>query len=380
MTAPKSIENELILDEDFVQYLYANKGNLPVHLEKRTVSSIEDISGNINRVKRIHFENHSTLIVKHVPALGKLAKYPSITFSEDRLEFESQWFNLAKNALSDDSQDNVLVPEVFYFDKDMRLMIMEDLGQTSLCDHIAQSKSIDEKSLIALGTAIAIIHNQSTNTPEAKNQAALQNHPFIFSLHLKEPESIKKIWKSGDYKNKALGLDTKLEFQKQLIEKDAKHLIPVIERLESKLSSACTRVFNHGDLHTKSIIKADKGCLGIIDAELSSFGYGAFDIGFLLAHLIAELLKAGHKDYFIVYNLVEAYRKTLAQKNFNSTDYNLYEDIIGYCGIELLRRLYGPASFNVDITREEFVELHSISLNCLLNNKSAFARLLKENL
>lgn len=89
----------------------------------------------------------------------------------------------------------------------------------------------------------------------------------------------------------------------------------------------------HGDLHTDSIM-VKKDCIAVIDSEFSLFCEVSFDIGNLLAHIIFSQIAHKNTPYKEKINFL--------LQNFESSS-EIIKNAIGFCSVEMARRLYVPA-------------------------------------
>jgi 5-methylthioribose kinase len=92
----------------------------------------------------------------------------------------------------------------------------------------------------------------------------------------------------------------------------------------------------HGDFHTDSIMVKDAN-IAIIDSEFSLFCDISFDIGNLLAHTLFSSISFQNTLY--QEKFLELFSKLKELKNFQDT----LEHSIGFCAVEMARRLYVPA-------------------------------------
>lgn len=373
-----SIGLDLITQQDFKSYLDCVRKKLPTNYKHHHVKSIEDISGNINRVKRVILNNDTTLIVKHAPAGGKLARYPQISFSENRLDYEYSWFNLAKEAKRKANKSMPAVPEIYYFDRENRLLIMEDLGVQSLNQWLKSPGSDITELLTEIVNDLKIIHHYSRNQTPAENQAATQNRPYIFSIHLDNPDLVKELWLSKVSKQSTAKevnlLNEKLNVRDKFLKADAKAVIPHLELMQSQFKQCDNPVFTHGDLHTGSIIVRNNYHASFIDAELSDYGDPAFDLGFLSAHLIAHRYANNEKlsqIHDLIVHLHERYSIFEQANNLAPLKISL-KDVFGYAGAEMLRRLIGPANFNINLDIQQFERLLDLAKNLIVKKDSGF--------
>ncbi|MBE0491032.1 MAG: phosphotransferase [Sulfurospirillum sp.] len=107
------------------------------------------------------------------------------------------------------------------------------------------------------------------------------------------------------------------------------------ERLKEIFLHAKTSLI-HGDFHTDSVMcKGDE--VAIIDSEFSLFSEISFDIGNILAHTIFSSIARNDRLYREKFLLL--FSKLEALENFSQ----ILKNSIGFCAIEMARRLYVPA-------------------------------------
>jgi 5-methylthioribose kinase len=96
----------------------------------------------------------------------------------------------------------------------------------------------------------------------------------------------------------------------------------------------------HGDLHTGSVLVRGEE-ITVIDAEFALFGPISFDIGNLFAHFILD----GFGRNFPSKHAIEVFWDNFTKNTkFSSTnEVEILSQSIGFCGIEIARRLVVPA-------------------------------------
>lgn len=92
----------------------------------------------------------------------------------------------------------------------------------------------------------------------------------------------------------------------------------------------------HGDFHTDSIMVKDKN-IAIIDSEFSLFCEVSFDIGNLLAHILFNSIAL--KNTLYKEKILTLFKPLEKLDNFNA----IFKNSVGFCAIEMARRLYVPA-------------------------------------
>ncbi|MCA9803617.1 MAG: phosphotransferase [Cyanobacteria bacterium HKST-UBA02] len=375
----KSETFELLEDRDFLDYL---RKNCSAFSESEGKASLEDLGGNINRVRRVAFRTaagkRTSLIVKHVPRDGHLARYPAIKFCDRRLDREHDWYQWCHQVREPAS--TVKVPDVIHYDRERRVMVMEDLGAGTAFDSLLQSTGDKKNVLGNLGSFLGSTHRASlaSTVPLAKdNEAARQNRRYVFTMHVEEPDTVSRIWHDIYGKHSKISLAARIAMKEEYLDKYSGQISPVLEELESTFKTAGKVVYTHGDLHTRSIIVSQSGTIGIIDAELSDYGNSCFDLGIFGAHLWAHSISLGLPQDEVLKDTASflgPYSRSFAP---GEPDLDLLADFIRHAGAEMLRRLLGPAGFNTDLSREDFSEMLITATDLLLDGDYLVADLLE---
>lgn len=364
--------DELKSDMEFVELIKGQSSKLNIDSLSGVRTEVEDLSGNINRVRRVRLlwpdGRERTFVVKHVPANGRLERYPEIVFPESRLAFEAEWFELAEQLRSNNA---VTTPHVLHFDKDQRVLIMEDLEpQCSLGEFLRQKQNVAGYLLVRLGQFLERVHSGSSGFASAvANPSAAQNRPFVFTLPLVEPDKMRAIWEGAEktQSQSELGssritLRERIIVQERYLRGPGSQVLPIVAELERTFKQGQRGVLTHGDLHTESVLVLGDERLGVVDAELCDYGCRGFDLGTFCAHLWACRLVAGMNKKDIGRELghfLAAYANELFEHGNGSLAeaWALYESSIAHCGAELLRRLLGAAGFAFPLTAFQFEEL-----------------------
>lgn len=370
------VVRELESDEDFVDYVQSH-----VDIENFVTVETENLSGNINRVRRLRFHsktgNCQSYVVKHVPRGGQLERYPTIVFPDNRLTFEAEWFHFAKSTAQ---SHRVKTPNIIHFGNDGHTLIMEDLKpRMTLGEYCHEGQDL-KTVLTELGSFLVQIHRASIGAAVVPNNpTASLNRPFAFSKPVTEPEAMRNLWRArqlseDDFSNTGISLPEQIELQDGYLSKNAVRLLPVLKGLESSFKQSADLVLTHGDLHTASVLILENGAIALIDAELCDYGTAGYDLGVLCAHIWAELASA-HTDKEMILNtlacLLSGYAPNdLIQKQVDCAWLlNLLQSTTLHCGAELLRRLLGAAGFNVRLTLSQRQFLLETATELLLDPK-----------
>jgi len=384
----KSETFELLEDHDFLDYLSKHCDRLS---EAESESArLEDLGGNINRVRRVIYKTagggEESLIIKHVPRDGHLARYPAIKFCDRRLDREHNWYHWC-HQISRPGQ-NVKVPDILHYDRERRVMVMEDLGRGKAFDTLLQSAA-DKKTILSnLGSFLGSTHRASlasTVPLQMDNEAARQNRRYVFTMHVEEPETVTRIWQDSYKDQDRISLSARLSMKDEYLDKYAGQIRPVLENLENSFKTGSSGqaggkiVYTHGDLHTRSIILSQEGAIGIIDAELSDYGNACFDLGIFVAHLWAHSISLGIPQEEVLKDtagFLGQYSRAF-EPGQPVPDSGFLADFVQHAGAEMLRRLLGPAGFNTDLSREAFIEVLITATDLLLDGDYLVARLLE---
>ncbi|MGD9683610.1 MAG: phosphotransferase [Candidatus Obscuribacterales bacterium] len=381
----KSETFELLEDRDFLDYLRRNCNALS---ESQGKASLEDLGGNINRVRRVTYRTatgeKASLIVKHVPRDGQLARYPAIKFCDRRLDREHDWYQWCHQIPGPAS--TVKVPDIIHYDREKRVMVMEDLGKGTAFDSLLR-RTGDKKNVLGnLGSFLGSAHRASLSStvPLAEdNEAARQNRRYVFTMHVKEPDTVSRIWHDIYGKHRKISLASRIALKDEYLDKYSGQISPVLEELENTFKTASRGggkvVYTHGDLHTRSIIVSPVGAIGIIDAELSDYGNSCFDLGIFGAHLWAHSISQGTpRDEVLkdTASFLGPYSRSF-DPGEPVPDRGFLADFVQHAGAEMLRRLLGPAGFNTDLSRETFSEMLITATDLLLDGDFLVTQLLE---
>lgn len=360
---PNETVNELVTDEDFVDYLLSIilHENGSVRRNINFTASVENLSGNINRVRRVRLswagDDERSYIIKHVPEHGRLERYPTITFPDNRLWFEAKWFEFCATNVS---REKIKTPELISFSDVHRTIIMEDLQPAlTLSDYCRSGKPL-KRLLEQIGEFLAEVHRASNGksfVPD--NPAAAHNRPFVFSKPLLEPEIMRDLWRQKELsflreKEGTEWFSEQIELQRAFMEVHVKRVLPALIKLEKNFKLCEEPVLTHGDLHSESILVREGHNVGVIDAELCDYGPPGFDLGMSCAHVWVDLISSDatrDKSFEAPLSLLSGYvRKSMPkEKDRRARISELLRSTAEHCGAEIVRRLLGAAGFNVEL-------------------------------
>lgn len=368
----RQIVRELESDEDFVEYVREYVG-----VKDSVATELENLSGNINRVRRVHFRstegNSQSYVVKHVPRGGHLERYPTIIFPDNRLSFEVQWLHFCRTT---EQTDRVRTPNIIHFGNGNRTIIMEDLKPRMTLGQYCQKGTELKRVLQDLGRFLIQIHKASIGAGIVPNNpTASLNRPFVFSKPIAQPEEMCAVWRARDKDMLGEeGLSEQIQLQNGYLRKYAGHVLPILKGLESSFKQCSEPVLTHGDLHTDSILMLENNGIGVIDAELCDYGTAGFDLGTLWAHVWAGLVSADtdrEEIFEALVSLLSGYapHDSIRQQSDCISLLNLLESTARHCGAEILRRLLGAAGFTARLSMSQRQYLLEIATTLLIEPK-----------
>ena len=300
--------------------------------------------GNMNCVVRVR-TSESTFILKQ--ARPWVEKYPHIPASWDRALTEAAFYREIKQSAFIRSH----VPDLLAFDSDERILMLEDLGQSTDLTWLynSQGQVIPEADLAALIQFLVTLHVDFRDQALAsffQNQPMRElNHEHIFSFPLS---------RSDDHNLNAItpGLAA---LAKQL-QSNAKYAATVAELGRRYLDASQGTCLLHGDYFPGSWLNA-RGRVYVIDPEFGFYGPPEWDLGVMLAHfhlagqpaeLMAEILKR--------YQATAPLNPKLA---------------CAFAGVEIMRRLIGVAQLPLSCGLDRKRELLDISVSLVLKGSAS---------
>lgn len=372
-------ESKLTTDLQFIELVMQLSDRLGFSKNSVQDAEVENLSGNMNRVRRIRLKlacgDAVSFVIKHVPEGGKLGRYPSIVFPESRLAFEIVWFGLGERVRPDCS---VQTPVVLNVSDDGRTLIMEDLSPLCSLGDLMREVPAARAGVVlsALGGFLAYVHKTSVGSVEFSNPGAALNRPYVFRLPFEEPERMRMIWQhqaqGSEQKRGGVDLEELTRLQGLYLRKWQERVCPVLIELERAFKQGRLLVLTHGDLHADSVLVLPDHKLGVVDAELCDFGASAFDLGMLSAHILACTV-ASELGHSVMASRLSAFLTGYMDAFWTGSEAaaaekkTLLKETAMYCGAEILRRLLGAAGFPFALTSEQFQVLLDASTRLLLS-------------
>ncbi|MED4908459.1 S-methyl-5-thioribose kinase [Brevibacillus centrosporus] len=360
-----------LTEQEAVEYVKALPG---LFTEGATLVSKEIGDGNLNLVFDIREEaTGKSVIVKQALPYARVVG-ESWPLTVDRARIESEALRLQHKYVPD------LVPEVYHFDQELALTVMENVG-----DHIIMRKGLiegnryplfakqigkflahtlfytsdlganpyDKKALVGtfLNPELCKITEDLVFTDPYENAPTNDFNPLI-------QKEVEAIWE-----NKPLKLEiAKLKFD-------------FLTRAEALL---------HGDLHTGSIFITPTS-MKAIDPEFAYYGPIGFDIGAVIANLLLNYAgqhglqkdqgeRESYREYLLttvedvwnefVSQFVQLWHKQAKERSahveglWQSYVNRLIQDTAGFAGCKILRRVIGLAGV-ADLNSIEDVQVRA---------------------
>ena len=332
---------------------------------------IEEIGdGNLNTVYRVSeaASPARSFVLKHAPPYIKILG-PDYPLSTERLTFESRALEVYNRLASG------TVPVQYDFDVDTAVIAMEDLRAARVLRDELIAGTVDTTIAAQIGRFMGIVHSQTyvdnIGDPTAQNyrqqfaNTTMQSitADYVFTFPFTEHET--NFWTPG------------LEADVQQLKADPDFLRQAAHL--KRIFLTAQQGVTHGDLHTGSVLVQDNTAK-VIDAEFAFYGPVGFDLGLHWANYFLSYFS--HQDTLGVQS---ALTTAVAQvwdtytAEFTTVDAglkgrvleNIFQDAVGFAGLEMLRRLIGAAHVKdiegiVDLSRKLSVERAALQFGTTL--------------
>lgn len=318
--------------------------------------SIEEIGdGNINYVYRlVEKESGKSLVVKHSDALLRSSQRP---LDLKRSKIEARALEIKRDLCPG------MVPEVYYYDEDESIIIMEDISAyKNLRYELLAGKiypKLSEDLAEFLVQSLLPTADLVANRKEKKEAMGFFINPDLCDIS----EDLVFTEPYYNYKNRNILSPGTEDFVEERLYKNFS-LQGKVLKLKDRFQSYSQGLL-HGDLHTGSVFVNEDG-IKVIDPEFAFYGPFGYDIGNLWGNLIFPLANhlAKKSDRQIVSKLerlfVETVDKTTAKlfsaydilvtfPYFKNEDFKeaylkeIIADSFAYAGLEIIRRTVGDS-------------------------------------
>ena len=203
--------------------------------------------GSANFVWRLFERSGRSLIIKHAEPYVKVA--PGMSFPAIRMDFEHK--AMTSMPLLLDPRSMVSVPEVYQYDSDSHVLMIEDGGARTLKEAYADPALDISAFGNMLGQWLVGLHRRTTQTTIGNNQTAKSMYRFAYT---RLASALPKY-----------GLDPSLAEQ--------------IDAQYGSLLQTDDECVCHGDFWPGNVLINDQGRLTIVDWEMVRRGCGATDVG-----------------------------------------------------------------------------------------------------
>ncbi|MBM7579162.1 S-methyl-5-thioribose kinase [Jeotgalibacillus terrae] len=326
--------------------------------DRREVTCQEVGDGNLNYVFIVKdLQTDKSLVVKQALPYAKVVG-ESWPLSLDRARIERQALQEAAKRVPE------LVPQVFDYDDDYAVTVMEDLS-----DHVILRKGLLDGNIYPniaadIGTYLAenLFHasDEALGPVEKKKLARQFVNPDLCDI------TEKLVFTDPYYNAESNSYPDNLQESVESLWHDDRLIFEVAKLKKQFLTEGETLL--HGDLHTGSVFVTETSTK-VIDPEFAFYGPAGFDIGAFIANLtlnyIAQQERAddSRRHEISAYLLEtieqtwavfeERYRTLLLEKGFDDrqrteqyADYvihKIWQDTLGFAGCKTIRRIIGLA-------------------------------------
>ncbi|KAL8732782.1 MAG: hypothetical protein Q9166_002564 [cf. Caloplaca sp. 2 TL-2023] len=254
------------------------------YLDAKTItySEVEQIEGGTgNYVFRVRGGNESSRIYKHAEPYVASSN-GAIPFPVDRMDFEATALRIVPTILPE--YISVQVPTVMDYDKDAKVLVMSDAGNTTLkAAYSSPSLDVAESGRL-LGECLATLHasTQETDIGEGGNRTARSIYRWSYS-HLTTV--------AAQY-----GLDI--------------NFCEYIDNVYGQSLATDDQCVCHGDFWPGNVMLNGENLLTVVDWEMCRRGRGELDVAQFAAE--AYLLDRFRGGKGLMNAFLQAYRRTLA--------------------------------------------------------------------
>ncbi|SDE52520.1 5-methylthioribose kinase [Paracoccus isoporae] len=327
--------------------------------------------GNLNLVFIVRGDAGAAVVKQALPYVRLVGESWPLPLKRSFFEYHA--------LIREEARDPGAVPEVFHFDEDQALIVMEYLDRhIILRQGLIQARRYDGLGrMLGRFCARTLFRGSdlSMKAPEKKADVAL----FCGNVELcdiTENLIFSDPYFDAEMNRHTAGLDA-------AVARLRADLALKVAAQELKLDfTTRAETLLHGDLHTGSVMVADDGDYRVIDPEFAFYGPMGFDIGMLISNfLMAYMSQPGHEsepgdratyqDWLLAATddiwsaFAEAFSRLWHEERrgilYQATLYEdqghhqaadvalarrldaIWRDALGFCGVEMHRRILGLA-------------------------------------
>ena len=334
-----------------------------------TVKEVGD--GNLNLVFIVTGDSGSVIVKQALPYVRLVGESWPLPLKRSFFEYHA----LVRQA----QRDPGMVPEVFFFDEQQAIIVMEYLSP-----HVILRRAlIDGRQLPRIGCdlgafcARTLFRGSDLSMQPRSKKADLA----LFADNVELCDITENLVFSDPYFEAQLNHHTTPQLDPLVAELRADRDLKVEAQRLKHLFSAKAETLCHGDLHTGSVMVTDSETR-VIDPEFAFYGPISFDVGMLLANFwMSYFSQSGHETapgerdgmraYLLetvetIWNTFRAefaalwrtertgmlYQQTLfenrgdalgAEQALNGVIDEIFHEMLGFAGIEMHRRILGLA-------------------------------------
>ena len=359
MLTPKEQINDkykFLAEEEIVTYVKKNK----LFDEQEKVSVVEISDGKINHVYRLFGEKRTMIYKQAVPYARTVGE--SMPLPLDRVRIEAKVLQEYNKILPGSA------PEVLHLDEEMAIVLTEDLapmkmGRLALIKGEGTDRFASDVGIFSATTIFYTSDFYLSPIEKKEKNASLTNsgmreltEDLVFTKPFNFDESN---FYEKELKNDVLFLsrDERLRLE--------------VAKLKHKFMTKADALI-HSDLHSGSIF-IDNERTAIFDTEFACFGPFGFDLGQFIANLYLNgigspkfLTKRYNESLETWYAFTDTFSRlwktesndpnTLIDGYLTDVLKEIFADMIGYAGCELIRRSIGIAQID-DLNHEQDEQL-----------------------
>ncbi|WP_186576962.1 S-methyl-5-thioribose kinase [Aquibacillus kalidii] len=327
---------------------------LPTPLSNEGYLSCEEIGdGNMNYVFRVYGRSNKpkSIIVKQaLPFMRSVG--PSWPLSTTRIEVEYKLLTYYHSICS------CFIPDLYYFNSELSLIVMEDLTRYQLLRKGLMKQERYAHLPSYLGEFLANVLFYTSEYGSSEHEIKEMNTIFLNREMCKITEDF--IFTFPFIENPMNNYSDRIQDVVEEIYQD-RELHNEIKKLKQIFMTE-KQALIHGDLHTGSImIKQNE--MKIIDGEFAFYGPIGFDIGVFFANILISYVchvnatLSTYPSYLLslMESVWESFEYRFLQLIKKQSDFNSQEKVvfflqsilnesIGFAGCEMLRRVLGTSS------------------------------------
>lgn len=280
-------------------------------------------AGNMNYVLRVKTNKRNFILKQSRPWVEK---YPSIEAPIARIAKEAEYYDCINGVSSLDNHS----PEIYHFDNDNFVLIMEDLGEVQDFTFLYKEGSvIEDADVVKLAQYLSALHSVNVvGFPENLDMRRL-NHIHIFNYPFDSGNGFDLDGVQDRLSTLAINETTNPD------------LVQLIRTAGDLYLATDGTTLLHGDFYPGSWMKSES--LFVLDPEFAFAGPAEFDLGVFIAHM---MISSQNDD-----------KVKLLLDNYNNEQDIDVALAYKFAGIEILRRLLGVAQLPLELTIEQKASL-----------------------